>query len=58
MTAGVLLISFQVLGSVKTTQTKEYKKLKQQLNQGNSLERRKVSFDSDDDDSSDTLSPR
>lgn len=55
LVAGALFVSYQVLGSVKTTQSKEYKKLKQQLNQSNHPDKqRRVSFDSDED-SSETL---
>jgi hypothetical protein len=49
--AGAAIIGFQVLGSVKNTQSKEYKKLKALLaKEGGSQEKRKVSFDTSEDD--------
>jgi hypothetical protein len=54
----VVLIAAQTLGSVKSTQSKEYKKLKLQLtSQANPNEKRKVSFDtSEEEDKSSDLS--
>ena len=48
--AGIALISLQVLGSVKSTQSKEYQKLKNQLMtiDRDGEQKRKVSFDSEE----------